>query len=70
MKMDSGLSAYCHGNVDFSNVAIWSDADQPVLSLYTKGLSPLCDTTLLQSWHVHNNNDIHNNNSYSKCSTP
>ena len=41
MKTDSGLNDYCHGNADFRMYG--SDAGQPAPSLYTKGLSPLCD---------------------------
>ena len=43
MKTYSGLSAYCHGNVDFPNVWERYVAGQPAQSLYTKGLLPLCD---------------------------
>ena len=41
MKTDSGLVAYCHGNAKC--MGAMSDAGQPAQSLYTKGLSPLCD---------------------------
>ena len=40
MKTDFGLSAYCHGMQMYG-----SDAGQPPRSLYTKGLSPLCDNS-------------------------
>ena len=44
VNTDSGLSAYCHGNMYFPNACVYnygSDAGQPAPSLYTKGL---CDT--------------------------
>ena len=43
MKTDSGLSAYCHGNVD-SPGAMLANPCHPYV--YTKGLSPLCDYDL------------------------
>ena len=43
MKMYSRLSAYYHGNMDFPNVweRCWPTRTIPI---YTKGLSPLCDS--------------------------
>ena len=57
MKTDSGLRAYCHGNVDFPNVweRCWPTRAIPIREsvdslcrddAYTKGLSPLCDIEL------------------------
>ena len=43
MKTDSGLSAMATETQIFQMYG--SDAGQPVPSLYTKGLSPLCDRT-------------------------